>query len=117
MSRFLAAALLGLLIPAILPGTASAQTAVGCAPFCDYQHYYGAYDYTYARPGTYCYPVCAPDGTCAPVKNCVRTAPTVATSATATFYDPSIATPGAVVVRRTGRAPVVRVRPYRPQPR
>jgi hypothetical protein len=114
MSRFLAAALLGLLVPAALPGTAMAQTAVGCAPFCDFRHYYGAQDYTYVRPGTYCYPVCAPDGTCAPVKTCVRTAPWVATPATVTFYDPSIATPG-VVVRRAARAPVVRVRPYRPR--
>ena len=92
----LATALLGLLLPAALTGPATAQTAVSCAPFCDYRHYYGTYDYTYVQPGVYCRPICGPDGTCVPAKSCVRAPGAIPTTATVTFYDPTIATPGYV---------------------
>ena len=45
---------------------AGAALAAGCYPNCDYNHYYGPYDFTYVRPGLYGYPRCSPSGYCAP---------------------------------------------------
>jgi hypothetical protein len=45
---------------------ASAASAAECYPHCDYNHYYGPYDFSYIRPGLYAYPVCGPRGRCAP---------------------------------------------------
>ena len=57
-NSFVAAALLVL--------AASPAGAIECAPYCDYTHDYGPYDLTWKRPGLYAFPVCAPDGECAP---------------------------------------------------
>lgn len=125
MSRFLrgavpAAAGVALLIAAALPSPAAAQTAVGCAPYCDFRHSYGTYDYSYVQPGVYCAPVCDAFGNCVPAKTCVRAPNAIPTTASVTYYDPTIATPGVVGPRRTvrstaARSATVRVRPYRPQ--
>jgi hypothetical protein len=40
--------------------------AVECAPRCDYNHFYGPYDFTYVKPGLYAYPVCDARGQCSP---------------------------------------------------
>ena len=40
--------------------------AAECYPRCDYNHYYGPYDFSYVRPGLYAYPICDPRGRCAP---------------------------------------------------
>ena len=45
---------------------ASSAVALDCAPYCDFTHDYGPYDLTWARPGLYAYPVCGPNGNCAP---------------------------------------------------
>ena len=45
---------------------ASPALAVECAPYCDYTHDYGPYDLSWKRPGLYAFPVCAPNGDCAP---------------------------------------------------
>jgi hypothetical protein len=45
---------------------ASSAIALDCAPYCDFTHDYGPYDLTWARPGLYAYPVCGPNGNCAP---------------------------------------------------
>jgi len=52
------------LLLAALSGPALAE--VGCAPNCDFTHYYGPYDYTWVRPGLYLYPRCGPTGDCSP---------------------------------------------------
>jgi hypothetical protein len=46
----------------------SGSTALAgeCFPHCDYNHYYGPYDFSYKRPGLYAYPVCGPRGNCTP---------------------------------------------------
>jgi hypothetical protein len=59
MPRLIAAALL-------LLAASPAVAEVGCAPYCDFWHYYGPYDYTYVRPGLYAYPACRADGDCSP---------------------------------------------------
>jgi hypothetical protein len=41
--------------------------AAECYPHCDYNHYYGPYDFTYVRPGLFGYPRCGPRGDCSPV--------------------------------------------------
>ncbi len=46
--------------------TASPAFAIECAPYCDYTHDYGPYDLSWKRPGLYAFPVCAPNGECAP---------------------------------------------------
>lgn len=51
---------------AILIFIASPAFAIDCAPYCDYTHDYGPYDLTWKRPGRYAFPVCAPNGECAP---------------------------------------------------
>ncbi|CAL8971820.1 hypothetical protein RHODGE_RHODGE_03081 [Rhodoplanes serenus] len=107
------AALLGLTLGVALPGPAAAQTAADCAPFCDYRHYYGTYDYTWAAPATYCQPVCGPDGTCVPVKTCVRAPFAAHAPSMVSFYVPGLANPGAVPARAVRTAPTVRVRTYR----
>ena len=43
-----------------------AAAQVDCAPYCDFTHDYGPYDLTWARPGLYAFPVCGPNGNCAP---------------------------------------------------
>lgn len=118
--RASAAALLVVLAGAALPGPAAAQTAVGCAPYCDYRHYYGTYTYDYVQRGVYCAPICDAFGNCVPAKTCVRAPNAIPSTSTVTYYDPTIATPGVVGPRRTVRSTAVRsatvrVRPYRPQ--
>lgn len=112
-ARPVAAALLSLLIPGAFPGIAAAQTAVSCAPFCDYRHYYGTYEYTNVQPDLYCRPICGPDGTCVPAKACLRARNVAGGPATVSYYDPALVSPGYVAPRV--RTPVVRVRPYRPR--
>ena len=45
---------------------ASPAAAIECAPHCDYTHDYGPYDLSWKRPGRYAFPLCAPNGECAP---------------------------------------------------
>ncbi|HVY59167.1 MAG TPA: hypothetical protein VHA77_15050 [Xanthobacteraceae bacterium] len=70
MPGFRLASALGLLL--LAPSFAAAAE---CTPFCDYNHYYGAADLTYARPGLFCYPVCDARGNCAPSPVCVNVGP------------------------------------------
>ncbi len=51
---------------ALAAGTGAAAAQRVCAPHCDYAHYYGPYDFTYAQPGLYGNPVCDEQGNCAP---------------------------------------------------
>lgn len=110
------AAAIGAVAAMVLLGAsepARAQSRPSCYPYCDFTHYYGPYDYTYLRPGTYCYPLCRPDGVCRPNPLCIVQAPrgrvivrsyagaAAATPTTATFYDPAVANPA--VPRRRGR--------------
>jgi hypothetical protein len=53
------------LLAFVLAGTGPAM-AQQCIPRCDYSHYYGPYDFTYAKPGLFGYPRCGPQGDCAP---------------------------------------------------
>jgi hypothetical protein len=62
MPTLIAAALAAFLL--VAPGPASAE--IGCAPYCDFTHYYGPQDFTYVRPGLYAYPRCGPSGDCSP---------------------------------------------------
>jgi hypothetical protein len=62
MPRWIAALLSALVLSAA--GPASAE--IGCAPHCDFTHYYGPEDFTYVRPGLYLYPRCGPSGYCSP---------------------------------------------------
>jgi hypothetical protein len=52
-------------LAALLIATATAAAAE-CYPNCDYNHYYGPYDFTYVRPGLYGNPICGPRGECSP---------------------------------------------------
>jgi hypothetical protein len=52
-------------LAALLIATATAAAAE-CYPNCDYNHYYGPYDFAYVRPGLYGYPICGPRGDCSP---------------------------------------------------
>ena len=61
MPRAIAAAAFGLALFALSPAW-----AVECAPYCDYTHDYGPYDFTYARPGLYGFPACNLYGECLP---------------------------------------------------
>ena len=45
---------------------ASPTWAIECAPYCEYTHDYGPYDLSWKRPGRYAFPLCAPNGECAP---------------------------------------------------
>lgn len=49
----------------MIPATPAARAA-DCYPYCDYNHYYGPYDFTYVRPGLFAYPRCGPRGECSP---------------------------------------------------
>ena len=40
--------------------------AIDCAPYCDFTHNYGPYDLSWKQPGRYAFPVCGPNGVCAP---------------------------------------------------
>jgi hypothetical protein len=60
--RIIAAAVCVIAAVAIEPAAAE----VGCAPYCDFTHYYGPQDFTWVRPGLYAYPACGPDGSCSP---------------------------------------------------
>jgi len=62
MPRLLAAAVCLLVAFAADPAAAE----VGCAPNCDFYHYYGPSDLTWVRPGLYAYPRCDPSGSCSP---------------------------------------------------
>ncbi len=62
----LVAAAVCMLIGLALEPAEPAMAEVGCAPYCDFTHYYGPYDFTWVRPGLYAYPRCAPDGSCSP---------------------------------------------------
>ena len=62
MPRIIAAAVCVIAAVAIEPAAAE----VGCAPYCDFTHYYGPQDFTWVRPGLYAYPACGPDGSCSP---------------------------------------------------
>jgi len=44
----------------------SPALAIECAPYCDFTHDYGPYDLSWKRPGRYAFPLCAPNGECAP---------------------------------------------------
>ena len=46
--------------------SAGPSLAAECFPYCDYNHYYGPYDFTYVKPGLYGYPTCGPRGYCLP---------------------------------------------------
>lgn len=63
MPRVIAAAVCMLVALAAAPAAAA---EVGCAPFCDFTHFYGPYDFTWVRPGLYAYPSCGPSGSCSP---------------------------------------------------
>jgi len=54
------------LLFAFLLFVASPAVAIECAPYCDYTHDYGPYDLSWKRPGRYAFPLCAPNGECAP---------------------------------------------------
>jgi len=54
------------LLFAIAMFVASPAAAIDCAPYCDFTHDYGPYDLSWKRPGQYGFPLCAPDGECAP---------------------------------------------------
>src|SRR5262249_7500417 len=43
-----------------------AVAAAECLPYCDYNHYYGPFDFTYVQPGLFGYPLCGPRGNCSP---------------------------------------------------
>jgi hypothetical protein len=53
-------------VAASLVAGTGAAVAEQCSPRCDYSHYYGPYDFTYAKPGLFGYPRCGPQGDCAP---------------------------------------------------
>jgi hypothetical protein len=63
LSASLGAAIFGFVCLGMSIATASAAE---CSPHCDYNHYYGPYDFSYIRPGLYAYPVCGLRGNCAP---------------------------------------------------
>jgi hypothetical protein len=66
MARVLAVALFATAFPALVGlGTGTARAAE-CAPYCDYNHYYGPYDFTYVRPGLFGYSRCGASGECSP---------------------------------------------------
>ena len=65
--------------PSSLPGVLAAVLAVAlaiavrpaaaqvsCAPYCDFTHFYGPFDFTWVRPGLFLYPSCVPSGECSP---------------------------------------------------
>jgi hypothetical protein len=46
--------------------SAGTVLAAECFPYCDYNHNYGPYDFTYVKPHLYGYPVGGPRGNCNP---------------------------------------------------
>jgi hypothetical protein len=62
MLRTFAAVLLGFM----LLQSGAAWAAIDCSPHCDYYHDYGPYDFTYAGPGLFGFPVCDWHGNCSP---------------------------------------------------
>jgi hypothetical protein len=46
--------------------SAGTALAAECFPYCDYNHNYGPYDFTYVKPGLWGYPTCGPRGNCLP---------------------------------------------------
>lgn len=50
----------------VLLGTGAVVAQQQCFPRCDYSHYYGPYDFTYAKPGLFGYLRCGPQRDCAP---------------------------------------------------
>jgi len=46
--------------------SAGTVLAAECFPYCDYNHNYGPYDFTYVKPGLWGYPTCGPRGNCLP---------------------------------------------------
>ena len=46
--------------------SAGTVLAAECFPYCDYNHDYGPYDFTYVKPGLYGYATCGPRGYCLP---------------------------------------------------
>jgi hypothetical protein len=114
MSRF-AAIFSVVLVFLAGPDPAAAQSrANSCYPYCSFTHYYGPYDYRYASPGLYCYPICRADGSCYPNPSCTSQAPrgritvrslagsVTTTPTTVEYYDPSVvAVPGQPRRRRS----------------
>jgi hypothetical protein len=50
----------------LLTGTNAVLAQQACSPHCDYTHYYGPLDFSYAQPGLFGHPHCGPQGDCAP---------------------------------------------------
>jgi hypothetical protein len=46
--------------------SAGTVLAAECFPYCDYNHNYGPYDFTYVKPGLWGYATCGPRGNCLP---------------------------------------------------
>jgi hypothetical protein len=46
--------------------SAGTVLAAECFPYCDYNHNYGPYDFTYVKPGLWGYATCGPRGYCLP---------------------------------------------------
>ena len=66
MLRFFTVAFFGLLLTVPDPAVAK----IDCYPYCDFTHYYGPLDFTYVKPGLFCYPRCGPRGDCSPYLAC-----------------------------------------------
>jgi hypothetical protein len=43
-----------------------AVSAAECFPYCDFNHYYGPFDFTHVQPDLFGYPLCGPRGNCSP---------------------------------------------------
>jgi hypothetical protein len=83
-----------------LAGTGAAVAQQQCFPHCDYNHYYGPYDFTYAQPGLFGYPRCGPQGDCAP-----HLAYTVGANTPSTIGVVRQVPPGRITVRLPRLAP------------
>jgi hypothetical protein len=65
-STLLPPALFAATLSAVLFAGAPPASAADCYPHCDYNHYYGPYDFTYVQPGLHGYPSCNARGECSP---------------------------------------------------
>ena len=65
-SRLAVPAVAAAVTAAGLPWGGSAAIAEACAPHCDYNHYYGPYDFTYTGRALFGWPRCDARGNCAP---------------------------------------------------